>query len=104
MKGTEKQIAWAKDIINHGVEYLDERIAHDKELGLTGNHEIAYRIMRAVYNNLLDIAPSAARIIDNRGQFTGSQIERDACKYASILESGKLTADELAAKNGVTTY
>lgn len=104
MKGTEKQIAWAKDIIKHGVDYLDKRIAHGNELRLAGNYEIAYRIMRAAYNNLLDIAPDAARIIERRGQFTGSQIECDACMYANILESGKLTADELAAKNGVTTY
>ena len=104
MKGTEKQIAWAQDIIKAGVNYLDERIAHDKELGLKGNREIAYRIMRAAYNNLLDIAPDAARIIDRRGQFRGSQIENDALMFENILNSRKLTADELAAKNGVTNY
>lgn len=104
MKGTEKQIAWAQDIIKAGVNYLDERIAHDKELGLKGNREIAYRIMRAAYNNLLDIAPDAARIIEKRGQFAGAQIERDALTFETIINSGKLTADELAAKNGVTNY
>lgn len=104
MKGTEKQIAWAKDIIKSGVDYLDERIAYDKELGLSGNHEIAYRILRAAYNNLLYIAPDAARVIDNRRQFSGSQIEKDAYWFENILNSGKLTADELAAKNGVMIY
>lgn len=104
MNGTEKQITWAQDIIRGGVDYLDARIARDNELGIHGNRETACRIMRAAYRNLLDVAPDAARIIERRGQFSGAQIERDVLTYETILNSGKLTADELAAKNGVTKY
>lgn len=104
MKGTEKQIAWAKDIIKAGMDYLDTRIAHNKEFGLQGNRETAYRILRAVYGNLFDTAPDAARIIERRGQLSAAQIELDACMFETILNAGKLTADELAAKNGVTNY
>lgn len=93
LKGSEKQIAWAQDIINAAYSKIDNELKtwkriidaakSDEEAHVEGKSGIECRFevfteMRKMLDEALALTDSAALIIDKRDFFSPSKIERIA--------------------------
>lgn len=89
MKGTEKQIRWAKDIISDIEGYCNQVIQDAEAYERTGDAticrpikvEVAQQLKAMVLDGLAQI-DSAAEIIDNRGRFSYDSLVSMAIQFS----------------------
>ena len=109
MKGTEKQIAWAEDIIDSArrtidgnVELVEKRIAEYGDLFAADLS--AWRIMRGFVNNFVATIDSAAQVIDKRHILASAAIVQMANRMGEDIRTGRMSAAQIADKMHVTEY
>lgn len=109
MKGTEKQIAWAQDIKREALEKIEKNIALNAERYEEYDHHRLYaanieahKIMRAVLNAIFSVHDDAEYIIDHRAILTNYSTTVD--RWAELILTGKKTAAQIAAQNGIKDY
>lgn len=111
MKGTEKQIAWAEGIktaainnINHNIDLSMARYEeYDHHPNYLATAE-AFRVMAAVLAKVFAEHDDAEYIIDRRDMLAFASLCRTVDKWADLILSGKKTAAEIAAQNGIKDY
>lgn len=109
MKGTEKQIAWALDIMNNARENVEANIERNEQMhkeydqhpAYAANVQ-AYKIMRAVLAAIFAAHDDAEYIINHRAILTnfGATVDR----WSELIRTGKKTAEQIAAQNGIKDY
>lgn len=110
MQGTEKQIAWATDIINRAIDCCDANISMYTNDGVSAGTpnatEVAmgYRLHKAFCRKCADMC-DAARIIKMKDMyFEGSGMTQFVRTMYDDMIAGRKTADQIAAKLGLTEY
>ena len=109
MKGTEKQIAWAENIKNEAVETCRKNIEINEQRVAETAHPMynaniaAYKVMLAVLEKMFEInaQQDAGWWIDHREKISSAAINQIVSRWAEMIRSGRMTAEQLAAKNGV---
>lgn len=103
MKGTEKQIAWVEDIKRTAYDTCRSNIERMSGEALFESDVKAYKVMIAVLDKMMAINEDkdASWWIDHRGQISSGAINQIANRWAEMIRTGKMTAEQLAEKNGV---
>lgn len=89
MKGTEKQVKWAQDIINNVEGYCNQIILDAEMYESTKDATICRPIKVAVAQQLKGMVMDglskmdAAEIIDNRGRFSYQSLTRMAIQFSA---------------------
>ena len=109
MKGTEKQIAWAQDIYNEAAKNINSSIAQYTEKYEQYDHHpafaanvAAYKIMAAVLDGIFAAHDDAEYIINHRAALTN--FNGIVSRWAEQIRTGKMTAEQIAAQNGIKNY
>lgn len=111
MKGTEKQIAWAKDIYNKAAENIRSNIElnmaryeeYDHHPMYAANAE-AYKIMLAVLDGIFAAHDDAEYIINHRAMLTPSGYSIHVNRWAEMIRTGKKSSKQIAKENGIKDY
>ena len=93
MKGTEKQIKWAEDIIADCLSALNSNIERAENCPMDTNHAIALKILRAAWKNVFGRVEDAAKVIGNRHRCSWNNISSDANRIELMLSHGKTIAE-----------
>lgn len=100
MKGTEKQIQYAEEIINGGLNTIKQNI----ELCESRTNEDAQlraRIWKTeliALNILISKATDAGRVIDQKHKYEGRKWIEENDRMAMIIKNGRITIEELEAQ------
>ena len=111
MKGTEKQITWAQDIIKTSLEHaennsklnMDRYEEYDHHPMYLANAE-AYKLMTAVLKAIFAAHDDAAWIIEHRTRIGNQAISQQADRWADMIRSGRKTIAQIASENGLKNY
>ena len=104
MTGTAKQIAWVEDIKSTAIDNLNSNITRMSPEPRFDANVKAFKLMKAVVEAVFAAQTDAAKVIDRREMFAPSALFRTCDRWAEMLRSGKVTIEELAAKNGIKNY
>lgn len=96
LKGSEKQIAWANDIIREARETLSRNIEISEEreakTGNTGFYRLrieSYKEVQRQLETYLDTVDSAAKIIERKSVFSSESVLRMAQEYEKSLRKNR---------------
>ena len=92
LKGTEKQIKWAKDIMNNAIHNLQiniDRWENSDNRDFYKYYIQAYKECKKSLEDCFDKAEYAKQIIDNRDQFTTEKVFAQANFREEQLRTGK---------------
>lgn len=89
MKGTEKQIAWATDIINTPVNIIQKYADHLAASRITSHHAVSASLIKSIetYRAMISSFPQmqdSAFVIDNRNKF--ATIAKEAVRRTLISD------------------
>lgn len=107
MKGTEKQIAWAKEIIDHALDTCRRNIELDTKRLEEYGHQVyqtsidAMKVMMKVIEKIGSTTEDAEKIINKKDILSGENILKTVDRWAEQIRVGKLTVEQLAKDNGV---
>lgn len=106
MKGTARQIEWAEDIRRQAIENIEANIKlraqyDDVPSAATVS---AYKIMRAVVDGVFAAHDDAEWIINHRQMLTPSGYRVCVDRWAELISTGRMTAEQIAAQNGLKDY
>lgn len=110
MKGTEKQITWAQDIITNATETINRNIEITEQRIAEGNTLFAadltaWHIVKAFVANAMKVfGEDAGQVINRRNQLAGDALIKLAHRMANDIRTGKTTADQIAAQLHVSEY
>lgn len=101
MKGTEKQITWAQDILANAIRNCESVIRKDEENGIFAQRAPLYKIMKKAIEKIAATTDDASKVISNRHLFDGDTIERNVMRAETLIRRGTLTVEQFAQQNGV---
>jgi len=104
MKGTEKQIQWAEDIKANAISNLRNNIERMSAEPRFEANVKAQKLMLAVLDVLFSRMDDASKIIDFREKFAPSHLFRTCDRWAELLDTGRATITEIAAREGLKDY
>lgn len=89
MKGTEKQITWANDIIQESRNTIAANIARFTELGLERDVKI-WNMVSEQYETAISKIDNAAFIIEHRSSLNSSSVMNAYNQINIMVSSGKI--------------
>jgi len=107
MKGTEKQIAWANEILDHALDTCKRNIDLDTKRLEEYGHQVyrsgidALKVMMKVIEKIGSTTEDAEKIINKKDILSGENILKTVDRWAEQIRDGKLTVEQLAKDNGV---
>lgn len=100
MKGTEKQIRYAEEIINGGLNTIKRNI-EICESRTNEDAQLRARIWKTeliALKFLISKATDAARVIDQKHKYEGRKWIEENDRMAMIIKNGRITIEELEAQ------
>ena len=110
MKGTEKQIKWAEDIMYDALDTCDKNIKLNGEryeatgLDMYKMQATLYKIAKATFEKAFAGIEDASEIIDKRYKYNGKTANEYVTRMREQIIKGRITLEQIAKDNGVTEY
>ena len=110
MKGTEKQIKWAEDIMHDVLDTCEKNIKINSErheqtgLDMFKAQAVLYKIVKATFEKAFAGIEDAGAFIDMRHRYSGETANRFVARMMEQINKGRITIEQIAKDNGVTEY